>query len=76
MYRPHQWIWSFLFVLTLEISVCFGQEGGSDDSNGEEKKEDKNKPLDPVLIEAMKQGKQWRIYIIKFWMPPLGPIFF
>ena len=73
MYRPHQWIWSFLFVLTLEISVCLGQTGNLDVSDGEE---DKDKLLDPKLIEAMKQGNQWRIYIIKFWTPPLGPIFF
>ena len=42
-------------MLTLEISVCLGQTGNLDVSDGEE--EDKDKPLDPKLIEAVKQGK-------------------
>ena len=44
-------------MLTLEISVCLGQTGNLDVSDEQEEEEDKDKPLDPALIEAMKQGK-------------------
>ena len=50
--------------MTLEISVCLRQRGNRGVSDREEEEEEE-KPLDPALIEAMKQGKKYRACIKK-----------